>query len=245
MHRSNRSPWWLALPSLVLACLVLPALAVPASAQEAEAPPEPEAEQPVEDFSRPMGPADPFNRGAPQGSMYGYITASRDGDYEKAANFLDLRRLPPGQGDRGPELARKLKSILDQKLWIDLAELADTNDGTPDDGLPLWQDRLGQIKLDDDRRFDGTIPEGLTWEQASAYLLGVDVSKLIRTHHADLMGPVEAFLMRARDEVTLARLVRLSGMVGRDPTGDMLEALLAFELGLATTSTPRPPRPSG
>jgi MscS family membrane protein len=120
----------------------------PAHAQEQE--PEPVAETvekpSVEDFSKPMGPADELNRGTPRGSMYGFIVACRKGDYERAASFLDLRRLTPEQVERGPELARHFKTVLDQVLWIDFTTLNDTNDGASDEGLPAWQDRLGQIQ---------------------------------------------------------------------------------------------------
>ncbi len=129
--------------------------ALPAHGQEApkpDAPPEPAAEAPApeappsaEDLSRPMGPSDPFNRGTPRGSVYGYLVAARMGDYEKAAEFLDLRGLEPEDAERGAELARQLKVILDRKLWIDFDTLSDSNDGYSDDGLAAWQDRLGQV----------------------------------------------------------------------------------------------------
>ncbi|MEM9174142.1 MAG: mechanosensitive ion channel family protein [Myxococcota bacterium] len=100
----------------------------------------------IEDFSKPMGPPDPFNRGTPRGSVYGFINACRDGDYERAAAYLDLRRLPPEERERGPELARRLKTVLDQKLWIDYGELSDRNSGFADDGVKAWQDRVGEIE---------------------------------------------------------------------------------------------------
>jgi MscS family membrane protein len=136
---------------LVVALLV-GLLAGPAVAQAPEAAPtepEPPATAPIEDFSKPMGPADPFNRGTPRGSVYGFISACRAGDYERAANFLDLRRLPRDEQARGPELARKLKAVLDQKLWVDYTHLSDTNAGQDDDGLPAWQDRVGMIESAD------------------------------------------------------------------------------------------------
>ncbi len=129
----------------------------PARAQEAatpapaaEAPATPPAPTPAEeDFGKPMGPTDPLNRGTPRGSMYGYIVAARNGDYERAAEFLDLRRLPPSGAERGPELARHFKTVLDQTLWVDFTTLSDSNDGIGEDGLPAWQDRLGQIRTSD------------------------------------------------------------------------------------------------
>jgi len=49
-------------------------------------------------------PEDEFGRGSPRGTVNGYLEACREGDYKKASNYLDLRRIP---GD-GPTLARKL-----------------------------------------------------------------------------------------------------------------------------------------
>ena len=136
--------------ALALAIPLAATLAGNARAQAPEeAAPEPPAiaEKPaVEDLSRPMGPPDPFNRGTPRGSMYGFLSASREGDYERAANFLDLRRLPPEQRDSGPELARRLKAVLDQTLWVDVVNLSKTNEGQSDDGMPAWQDSFGEIK---------------------------------------------------------------------------------------------------
>jgi MscS family membrane protein len=107
-----------------------------------EAAPEPA----VADPSTPMGPPDPFNRGTPRGSMHGFLTAARSRDFERAAEHLDLRKLPPDEQDRGPELARRLKVVLDQTIWIDVGNLSDSNAGTPNDGLPAWQDRIGDIR---------------------------------------------------------------------------------------------------
>jgi MscS family membrane protein len=133
--------------ALVLALLITGLSGRAAWAQAPEEAPVAAPGQPaVEDFSKPMGPNDPFNRGTPRGSMYGFLVAAREGDHERAANFLDLRRLPPGGKALGPDLARRLKVVLDQTLWVDLVNLADTNAGTADDGLPAWQDRLGEIQ---------------------------------------------------------------------------------------------------
>jgi MscS family membrane protein len=112
----------------------------------------PAAEKPAplskDELSKPMGPPDPLNRGTPRGSMYGFITAGRSGDYAKAADFLDLRRLPPSQQGQGPELARHLKVILDRTLWVDFQMLSDSSDGAGDDGLPAWRDRLGTVETE-------------------------------------------------------------------------------------------------
>ncbi len=133
---------------LFVLALLLPgagALAQEEPAPAEEAPAAAPTEPSEEDYGRPMGPSDPFNRGTPQGSMYGFITAARAGDYQAATNYMDLRRLSEAERAAGADLARKLKTVLDQTLWVEFGNLSDSNDGTPDDGLPAWQDRLGRI----------------------------------------------------------------------------------------------------
>ena len=99
-----------------------------------------------EDLAKPMGPPDPFNRGTPRGSVYGFAVACRKGDYERAAQYLDLRQLPPDERERGPEIARQLRAALGTKLLVDFTNLSDSNEGIANDGLPAWQDRLGVIE---------------------------------------------------------------------------------------------------
>jgi MscS family membrane protein len=62
---------------------------------------------------------------------------------------MDLRRLPPEERERGPQIARQFRAVLVQKLRVDFATLSDRNEGFSDDGLPAWQDRLGDIETRD------------------------------------------------------------------------------------------------
>ena len=86
-------------------------------------------------------PEDEFGRGSPRGTVRGYLAACREGDYERAANYLDLRRIP---GD-GPSLARQLRLILSRTLWVDVETLSQEHAGRSNDGLPSHRDRLGTI----------------------------------------------------------------------------------------------------
>jgi MscS family membrane protein len=86
-------------------------------------------------------PEDEFGRGSPRGTVKGYLAACREGDYEKAANYLDLRRIP---GD-GPTVARQLQIILSRTLWVDVDVLSQEHAGRLNDGLPPYRDRLGTI----------------------------------------------------------------------------------------------------
>jgi len=104
--------------------------------------------------SKPPGPIDKLGRGVPRTTVAGYISAVKANDFEKAAEFLDLRKLPRGysQGD-GPDLARQLKVILDRALWVDLDILSTDPKGHSDDNLPSYRDFVGQIAIDD-RKLD-------------------------------------------------------------------------------------------
>lgn len=86
-------------------------------------------------------PADEYGRGSPRGAIQGYLAACREGDYAKAANYLDLRRIE----EDGPTLARRLRIVLSRTLWVDAEGLSQEPDGMPNDGLPRDRDRIGSI----------------------------------------------------------------------------------------------------
>jgi MscS family membrane protein len=93
------------------------------------------------------GPVDDYDRGVPRTSVEGFRDAAEKGDWKRAAEYLDLRKLPGDMdASQGPELARDLTIVLDRALWIDLATLSSNPKGHPDDGLPAYRDRAGVIE---------------------------------------------------------------------------------------------------
>jgi MscS family membrane protein len=103
----------------------------------------------------PSVPQDDLARGVPRTAVEAFLAAARKGDYERAAQYLDLRQLPKTEGWRsGPDLARALKVALDRGLWIDLDALSDAPEGHAKDGLPAYRDRVGKIELPDGRSID-------------------------------------------------------------------------------------------
>ncbi len=82
----------------------------------------------------------------PAGAVRAYIDACREGDYAGAAAYLSLRSIPENQRAAvGPELAWKLKVVLDRKLWIQFDKLSRKPEGNLDDGLPKDLESLGTI----------------------------------------------------------------------------------------------------
>ncbi len=119
-----------------IAALFLGALAVPVIAQEA-------VDEPAD---IPEVVADEFDRGTPMRSGDGFIAAVEKGDYETAAEYLDLRNL---RGDAteltGEQLARRLYIVIQRANWVDVDELVDHPEGRRNDSLPGYRDSIGVV----------------------------------------------------------------------------------------------------
>jgi MscS family membrane protein len=97
-------------------------------------------------------PGDELGRETPRAAVLGYFRAVNAADWEQATEYLDLRNLPGGLSDAdGPELARKLKVVLDRTLWVDIEALSTDPTGHSDDGVASYRDWVGRIKLDDEQ----------------------------------------------------------------------------------------------
>jgi MscS family membrane protein len=97
-------------------------------------------------------PGDELGRETPRAAVLGYFRAVNAADWEQATEYLDLRNLPGGLSDAdGPELARKLKVVLDRTLWVDIEALSTDPKGHSDDGVASYRDWVGRLKLDDEQ----------------------------------------------------------------------------------------------
>ncbi len=89
---------------------------------------------------------DPFGRETPRGAMIGFLSATDEGDFARAAEYLDLRNLPREITQYTPEeLALGFAIVLQRSLWLDVATLSDQPDGAAGDGLPSYRDPIGTI----------------------------------------------------------------------------------------------------
>jgi len=124
-----------------------PAMAQSGPANQSNSQEGTDAQQPEPEKVKPLGSADEFNRGVPRSSLKGYLKAARDGDFERAAKYLDLRYLPDRMDEsQGPQLARQLKIALDKVIWFDLEMISAHPAGFSDDGLPADRDSIGRVK---------------------------------------------------------------------------------------------------
>jgi MscS family membrane protein len=93
-------------------------------------------------------PDDPFGRGTPRGTVEGFLTAGKEGRYERATEYLDFRYLP-GKIAQIPQpyLARQFEIVLDRALWIDPTDLSIDTTGKQEDSLPSYRDSVGHIEV--------------------------------------------------------------------------------------------------
>ena len=95
----------------------------------------------------PATPIDEYQRGTPRTSLAGFFDATRDGDFETAAKYLDLSSIPQDvRPKRGPELASQLKVVLERSLDIDPDAVSADPKGNTKDGLNASQEVLGRLK---------------------------------------------------------------------------------------------------
>ena len=79
---------------------------------------------------------------SPRASVQAYLDACREARYDEGAKFLTLEG---AFAARGPDLARRLKDVLDRHLWIDLSGLSAEGEGDLTDGLGPDIERLGTV----------------------------------------------------------------------------------------------------
>lgn len=177
-------------------------------------------------------PARAIDLSTPRRAVRLFIDANRAGDPLLAAQALDLQSIPADkQGVQGPRLARELKAVLDQKLWVDYATIPDTPEGTPADGADA--ERIGSIEL-----AQGSVPIVLAREKLRDGSLGwvfssATVAAIPRLDAAYGPGWVERLLPHFFFTVRIweLELWQLLGLLLAVPLSLLLGALLAA-LGL-------------
>ncbi|MBS2023095.1 MAG: mechanosensitive ion channel family protein [Deltaproteobacteria bacterium] len=92
--------------------------------------------------SAPPPRDEPGLPGSPRSTLKEWLRFCLAGNFVDAARFLDV---PEEQLERGPELARRLKAVLDRYAAIDLAKLSGHPDGDTGDGLPHDEELVARV----------------------------------------------------------------------------------------------------
>jgi MscS family membrane protein len=92
---------------------------------------------------------DPLKRTSPRSAMYAFLQAARSDNFELAAQYLDLHRIPASQRTtQGPQLARELAEMLNNDTQFEVLKLSNDPSGNQTDGLPPLVDNLASFALD-------------------------------------------------------------------------------------------------
>lgn len=93
----------------------------------------------------PAVPADPLGRETPAGLVTGFIDAAGEQNYERAAQYLDLRK----EKGWGPSVAQQLQRVLDQGgVVFSRLQLSSEPQGDQDDSLMPDQEKFGFVRTD-------------------------------------------------------------------------------------------------
>ena len=79
---------------------------------------------------------------SPRASLRSFVELTRKGKYAEAARYLVL---DGSDRERGPELASRLRAVLDRHLDLDLDAVSPLPEGNRDDALPPGTESLGAV----------------------------------------------------------------------------------------------------
>ncbi|MGA8027138.1 MAG: hypothetical protein WB992_08320, partial [Bryobacteraceae bacterium] len=93
-------------------------------------------------------PTDPLNRTTPRDAIYNFLEACHGQKYVLASQYLDLRKISPGErAAQGPELARELGELLDRNPNFEVEQLSKAPEGNRGNGLSADVDNLAEFQL--------------------------------------------------------------------------------------------------
>jgi MscS family membrane protein len=92
-------------------------------------------------------PKDPLGRETPQSAILRFVRAAHRGDYATAARYLELPTL--SERREGPELARKLLTLMDTSLVGSVATLSQSPTGFLDDSADPNVEVVGRLVVQD------------------------------------------------------------------------------------------------
>lgn len=96
----------------------------------------------------PELPPDPLGRSNPRSMIREFIRALDRDDYVSAVRYMQLSNQQQPQAEL---LARDMRELLNCCFNQPLATISDASTGALDDGLPLDQERVGPLKVNDQR----------------------------------------------------------------------------------------------
>lgn len=95
---------------------------------------------------KPSSEGDEPVRSSPRAAVQRFLDLTRAGNYHEAGALLELSASREAQRER---LTRRLKAVLDRRLWIDIDKVSDSPGGALNDGLSPELEELGKLRGSD------------------------------------------------------------------------------------------------
>jgi MscS family membrane protein len=92
-------------------------------------------------------PRDPLGRDTPSGTVYGFLHAAQAGNYSIAAQYLQMTNAK--RAAQGEELASKLQAVMDRAFSVNLRQISNQPEGTPQEGIAQDRQRIGTLSAGD------------------------------------------------------------------------------------------------
>ena len=90
--------------------------------------------------------SDPYGRLTPRGCLFGFFQAAERGNFQNAAEYLDL---PPSLRGSREAIARQIQVVFDHRfVTVNMDRLSRNAVGSLDDGLPPDQEKIGEVRGD-------------------------------------------------------------------------------------------------
>ncbi|MBI5531961.1 MAG: mechanosensitive ion channel [Deltaproteobacteria bacterium] len=91
---------------------------------------------------------DNVRRETPRETLSGFIDAAREQDFARAAHYLNLSRLQPGEQRKlGPQLAHQLFEVLENQVWFDLDAVNDDPNGGLDKAAAVRELQVAAVPI--------------------------------------------------------------------------------------------------
>lgn len=90
---------------------------------------------------------DPLGRSTPHGTLFGFLQAAQHGNYNEAAQYLQLSRRE--RATNGARLAHQLHELMNQAFVGRIGAVSDNPEGSTQSGVPQDRERIGAFHIND------------------------------------------------------------------------------------------------
>jgi len=102
----------------------------------------------TQEKAEPAAAVDPLGRTNPRGTLLGFLQAAQSAHPDSAAQYFQNSRARRPADDQ--RIVHELKSLMDRAYVGNINRITDLPEGSPQEGLPSDQERVGKVEVNDD-----------------------------------------------------------------------------------------------